>query len=79
LSLYPSLKIKEGQEIVVWPHEWSFSAQTGIKVSVEKSLFIGNGYLIVFKSSEGQRLYMHSKTALLENENKRIQVSFRTL
>ena len=75
LSLYPSLKIKEGQEIVVWPHEWSFNAETGIKVSVEKSLFIGNGYLIVFKSSEGQRLYMHSKTALLENENKCIQVS----
>ena len=34
LSLYPSLKIKEGQEIIVWPREWSFSAQTGIKVSV---------------------------------------------
>jgi len=75
LSLYPSLKINEGQEIVIWPHEWSYNAQTGIKVSVEKSLFVGNGYLIVFKSIEGKRFYMHSKTALLENEKKRIQVT----
>ena len=75
LSLHPRLKINDGQEIVVWPHEWSFSSSSGIRVRVEKSLFIGNGYLIVFKSKEGQRLYMNSKTALLENEEKCMYVS----
>tara|TARA_B110000027_G_scaffold78775_1_gene83798 strand:+ start:2966 stop:3964 length:999 start_codon:yes stop_codon:yes gene_type:complete len=75
LSLYPTLKIKEGQEIVIWPHEWSFNSGNGIAVRVEKSVFIGNGYLVVFKSKDGQRFYMNSKTAFSKNEKKCVNVS----
>lgn len=65
--------------IVVYPHEFSVSDKTGLKVEVKASFFKGSHYLNVGTTGEENPIYFNSRDSLSTGQKVFINVSLETI